>query len=171
MQPPIGCARFHLRVNIREAEHVNQLSKGVRRKRCGSGLLLLALIAPVLMGMGGGNSGAEKPIPIPQRNFTVSITDMRGRKATAERFTWEGKVHFQGQYGSATITVPFQKVQSVQVLPTQENVSPTQILTRMNLRSGETLELALDRTSKCYGETPFGNYEIFVKDIGEIQFQ
>lgn len=150
---------------------MNRLSKGMLPNWSGRGLVLLALIAPVVMGMGGGNSGSEKPIPIPQRNFTVSVTDMRGRKATAERFTWEGKVHFQGQYGSATITVPFQKVQSVKVLPTQENISPAQILTRMTLRGGETLELALDRTSKCYGETPFGNYEIFVKDIGEIQFQ
>jgi hypothetical protein len=134
-------------------------------------LLILALFAPMLMGLGGGNSGNEKPIPIPQRNFTVSVTDAHGRKAIAERFTWEGKVHFQGQYGSATITVPFQKVQSVKILPTQENIPPTQVLSKMALRSGETIDLTLDRTSKCYGETSFGNYEIFIKDIAEILFQ
>jgi hypothetical protein len=80
-------------------------------------------------------------------------------------------VHFQGQYGSATITVPFQKVQSVKILPTQENIPPTQVLSKMALRSGETIDLTLDRTSKCYGETSFGNYEIFIKDIAEILFQ
>jgi hypothetical protein len=132
------------------------------------GLMLLA--APWLMGLGGGNGGSEKPIPIPQKNFTVTVSDGRGQKVQAERFTWEGKVHFQGQYGSATITLPFQKVQSVKVVPGQANIPPTQVLARMALRSGETLELTLDRTSKCYGETAFGNYEIFLKDVGEITF-
>ncbi len=133
------------------------------------GALLFA--APWLLGLGGGNGGSDKPIPIPQKNFTVTVTDVRGQKAQAERFTWEGKVAFQGQYGSATITLPFQKVQSVKVVQGQSGTTPTQVLTRMALRSGETLELALDRTSKCYGETSFGNYEIFLKDVGEITFQ
>lgn len=134
-------------------------------------LAVLVLVAPWVMGLGGGNGGAEKQIPIPQKNFTVVVTDSHGQKATAERFTWEGKVSFQGQYGSATITLPFQKVQSVKVIPAQANIPATQVLTKMTLRSGETLDLTLDRTSKCYGETSFGNYEIFLKDIGEIQFQ
>lgn len=123
------------------------------------------------MGLGGGNGGSEKPIPIPQKNFTVSVADLRGQKVQVERFTWEGKVSFQGQYGSATITLPFAKVQSVKVVQAQGNVSPTQVMTRMALRSGETLELALDRASKCYGDTAFGTYEIFLKDVGEITFQ
>jgi hypothetical protein len=131
----------------------------------------LLLAAPFLLGLGGGNGGSDKPIPIPQKNFTVTVSDARGQKVQAERFTWEGKVHFQGQYGSATITLPFQKVQSVKVVPGQANIAPTQVLARMALRSGETLELTLDRTSKCYGETAFGNYEIFLKDIAEITFQ
>lgn len=130
----------------------------------------LLLAAPWLMGLGGGNGG-EKSIPIPQKNFTVAVTDSKGQKATAERFTWEGKVNFTGQFGSATITLPFQKVQSVRVMPAQGTSSPTQVLTKMTLRSGETLELAIDRTTKCYGETSFGNYEIFLKDISEIAFQ
>jgi hypothetical protein len=132
---------------------------------------MLALVAPWLMGMGGGGDNNGKTVPLPQKNFTVSITDGRGQKATAERFTWEGKVSFQGQYGSATITVPFQKVQSVKVMPSQAGTSPTTVLTKMTLRGGDTLDLGLDRTSKCYGETSFGTYEIFLKDVGEIQFQ
>jgi hypothetical protein len=150
------------------------VKKHPRRAQAGRAWLALGailLVAPWLMGLGGGNGGSEKAIPIPQKNFTVTVSDTKGQKATAERFTWEGKVNFQGQYGSATITLPFQKVQAVKVLPSQGGGSPTTVLTRMTLRSGETLELSLDRASKCYGETAFGNYEIFLKDVTEITFQ
>lgn len=136
-------------------------------------LAALTLIAAAgwLMGLGGGNgTGTEKAIPIPQKNFTVAVTDARGLKAQVERFTWEGKVHIQGQYGNATITLPFQKVLSIKV-GAGTPPAPTLVISRVTLRSGETLELAVERSSKCYGESSFGNYEIFFKDIAELQFQ
>lgn len=135
--------------------------------------LALALLpaAGLLMGLGGGSGGEEKPIPIPQKNFTVTVSDSKGLKVQAERFTWEGKVHFQGQFGHATLTLPFQKVKSLKVLSGGVDGNSALVRTQATLRSGETLELALDRASKCYGETSFGNYEIFLKDVGEIQFQ
>ena len=132
---------------------------------------MLALLAPWLMGMGGGSGGNEKTVPLPQKNFTVTVTDAKGQKAAALRFTWEGKTAFQGQYGSATITVPFEKVQGVKVMASQAGGTPTAVMTKVTLRDGSSLDLGLDRTSKCYGETSFGTYEIFLKDIGEIQFQ
>jgi hypothetical protein len=133
--------------------------------------LALTVAAGWLMGLGGGNgAGTEKAIPIPQKNFTVAVADARGLKAQVERFTWEGKVHIQGQYGNATITLPFQKVLSIKV-GAGPAPAPTLVMSRVTLRSGETLELAVARSSKCYGESTFGNYEIFFKDIAELQFQ
>ncbi len=131
----------------------------------------LGLAALWLMGMGGGNSSTEKVVPIPDKNYTVMVTDSRGAKAEAHRFTWEGKVHFQGQFGQATVSIPFPKMQSVQIVPTAVTSSPNLILAKVKLKTGETLELTLERTSKCYGETSFGTYEIFVRDIAELQFE
>jgi len=124
-----------------------------------------------LMGMGGGSSSTEKVLPIPDKNYTVTVTDSRGAKAEARRFTWEGKVHFQGQFGQATVTLPFAKVKTLQVQPAAPTGSPSLILTKISLRTGETLDIVLERTSKCYGETGFGTYEIFVRDISKIDFE
>jgi hypothetical protein len=124
------------------------------------------------MGMGGGSGPAnEKIVPIPDKNYTVQVTDSRSAKVEARRFTWEGKVYFQGQYGQATVTLPFPKVKSVQIVPSAATTSPNLIMAKMTLTTGETLDIALDRSSKCYGETSFGTYEIFVRDVTVLQFE
>ena len=132
----------------------------------------LAIVSTVFMGM-GGNSGpaTEKVVPIPDKNYTVMVTDTRGAKAEARRFTCEGKVYFQGQYGQATVTLPFPKVKSLQVQPTAATTSPNLIMVKVGLVSGENMDIALERTSKCYGETAFGTYEIFMRDVTQLQFE
>jgi hypothetical protein len=136
-------------------------------------IAVLLATAAWLMGMGGSNSGpaTEKVIPIPDQNYTVMVTDSRGAKAEARRFTWEGKVSFQGQFGNATVTLPFPKIKSIQLAPEANTGSPDLILAKITLKTGELLELRLDRKSKCYGETSFGTYEIFVRDISTLQFE
>lgn len=124
-----------------------------------------------LMGMGGGGSSTEKVVPIPDKNFTVMVTDSRGAKAEARRFTWEGKTYFQGQFGMATITLPFPKVQSVHIVPAAPTSSPSLVQAKVKLKTGEMLDLNLERTSKCYGETSFGTYEIYMRDVAELQFE
>lgn len=143
---------------------------GLRRGRA-LRIAALGMAALWWMGMGGGNSSTEKVVPIPDKNYTVTVTDSRGAKVEARRFTWEGKVHFQGQFGQATVTLPFPKVQSLQIVPAAPTGSPNLILAKVKLKTGETIDLTLERTSKCYGETSFGTYEIFLRDIGEIQFE
>ena len=133
-------------------------------------VLVLALAAAWSLGLGGGDGDSDSSIPIPQRNFTVKVTDAKGQSLEANRFTWEGKVHFRGLFGNATITLPFLKLKSLKVLRGAKAANPDQIAATVVLKSGETVDLSLDSTSKCYGETRFGNYEIFFKDIGEIVF-
>ncbi len=142
-------------------------------RRAAQAWLPLALLAASLaaMGMGGGSGSTEKVIPIPERNFSVNVTDSRGNKVLANRFTWEGKVHFEGQFGTATVTVPFAKVQAIEIKPSATTASPTTIVAHLTLKAGDGLDLAIERGSKCYGETDFGTYEIFLRDIARIQFQ
>lgn len=145
---------------------------GRRMGRCWR-LAVLAAVSVVLMGLSGGNSGptTEKVVPIPDKNYTVQVTDSRGAKVEARRFTWEGKVYFQGLYGQATVTLPFPKVKAMQILPSAATVSPNLIMAKVTLASGEPLDIALERTSKCYGETAFGTYEIYVRDMAQLQFE
>ena len=130
----------------------------------------MILAAAWSLGLGNGGGGADGDIPIPQRSFTVNVTDAKGQSLEAKRFTWEGKVHFRGQLGNATITLPFQKLKSLKVLHGKKTSNPEMTATTASLKSGESVEISLESTSKVYGETRFGTYEIFLKDIGEIVF-
>ncbi len=130
----------------------------------------VALAAVWWMGLGNGGDGDGPSIPIPQQNFSVTVTDTQGKSLKANRFTWEGKVHFEGMFGNARITLPFQKLKSVKVFSGKKLSNPDLIAASVTTKSGETVELSLERTSKCYGKTRFGNYEIFFKDVGEIVF-
>ena len=148
----------------------------LRRSHWSPGCWLLLFAAVWLMGLsGGGNGDSGSSIPIPQENFTVTVADRSGQQLEAKRFTWEGKVQFRGQLGNATITLPFSKVKSVKVEPIGGEKSGDKgaalIKASVALRSGDTVQVQLDRTSKCYGETKFGNYEIFLKDVASIEFQ
>jgi len=136
------------------------------------GRWLLLIAALWLMGLGNSSGGdASSNIPIPQENFTVMVADRSGQKLEAKRFTWEGKVQVRGQIGNATVTLPFNKIKSLKVEPTPGEKNPTTIKASISLRAGDTVEVMIDRTSKCYGETKFGNYEIFLKDVASIEFQ
>lgn len=139
-------------------------------------LVLVSLLAAALWlgGMSGGNGGGNgaADIPIPDENYNVAIADTSGQQLNARRFTWEGKVHFRGQLGNATVTLPFAKVRSVRVLHAQVSEDAGNLVpTEVELRNGNTVRIAIDRSSKCYGETEFGSYEIFFKDVGRIAFQ
>ena len=136
-----------------------------------AGRTLLLLAALWLMGMGGGSDDSGSPVPIPARNFTVSVADQGGNTLKAERFTWEGKVYFQAFYGNATVTLPFDKVRSVKLSPKDRSAGATRIKAVVTLASGENVEVAMDRETKLYGETRFGTYEISIKDVDAITFQ
>ena len=143
-----------------------------RRFRSALAMLALLLAAPWLMGLGGGTeNNAQNTIPIPRENFTVLVKDRSGQEVQARRFTWEGKVFLRGQVGNATVSMPFDKVLSVKVLPPEGQTAGAQVRAAVTLRAGDTVNVMIERGSKCYGETKFGNYEIFFKDVAELQFQ
>ena len=131
---------------------------------------MIVIAAAWSLGLGDGGGGSDAGIPIPKRNYTVKVTDAKGQSVEAKRFTWEGNVHFRAQLGNATITLPFQKLKSMKVRRGKKSGNPGMMAATVALKTGETVEVSLESTSKCYGETRFGNYEIFFKDIGEIVF-
>ena len=130
-------------------------------------LAALAALAGGLMGLGGGSEKEEGAIPIPSKSYTVTLSDNQGNKLQGERFTWEGKVHLRASFGNATITVPFEKLKTLQM---SKGNTPDRVNVKALLRSGDTLELTVDAKTKCYAETKFGNYEIFMADLASIEF-
>lgn len=143
------------------------------RNAPGAGLPLGALLlaALLLMGLGNGGDATRSNIPVPERNYTVTIADRQGRSLEAERFTWEGKVFFKANFGAAAVTLPFEKLSELTLQHQADAGSPELIAASALLKTGETVQVTLERTSKCFGTTRFGDYEIFIKDVGSIKFK
>ncbi len=140
--------------------------------RGGTRIILLLSLVPFLLGLGGGNGSTEDgaTLPLPQKNFSVTLMDNTGLVTGTSRMTWEGKNYLKGQYGEATITIPFEKIQVVKFLP-EDGANPTLIQAQVQLTSGKTYPLSIDRTTKVYAETDFGQLEIFVQDLQQMEFQ
>jgi len=79
----------------------------MRRTSCTVIFLFLAFL--FLTAMGGKGGGFERA-PRVDKNFAVTVTDVSGNKINGEKFSWEGRVHFAGSLGMASINIPFEKI-------------------------------------------------------------
>ena len=132
--------------------------------------LIIALIIALLVGgMGGGDENLTGGLPLPEKNFVVGITDRTGMQTKSSRLTWEGKVHFRGKYGEATVNVPFAKISQVNFRPAN-TVNSSYTVATVILNSGQQLDLSLENLSNIYAETPFGELEISVADLRQLDF-
>ena len=132
--------------------------------------LILAFTIPLLLGgMGGGNENLTNGLPLPEKNFVVGITDRTGMQTESSRLTWEGKIHFRGKYGEAIVNVPFAKISQVDFRPANTGTSTYTVAT-VTLNSGQQLDLSLENQSNVYAETPFGELEISVADLRQLDF-
>lgn len=132
-------------------------------------LLVLLSVAALFGGMGGGDEKLTGGLPLPEKNFVVQMTDRTGLQTQSTKLTWDGKVHFRGKYGEATVNVPFAKIKRVDFSPANTGASAYTIAT-VSLHSGQQLELALENQTNIYAETPFGELEISVADLRQLEF-
>jgi S-adenosylmethionine hydrolase len=132
-------------------------------------LLILFCSAALLMGMGGGDENAAGSMPLPEKNFSVKMTDRSGLQTQSSKLTWEGKVHFRGKYGEATVNVPFAKIKNA-AFQTMSSGEAEYSVASITLHSGQQIELALENQTSVYAETPFGELEISVADLRLLEF-
>ena len=136
--------------------------------------IILRLIIAFTLALLVGGMGGEMKISLVgclslEKNFVVGITDRTGMQTESSRLTWEGKVHFRGKYGEATVNVPFAKISQVDFRPANTGTSSYTVATVI-LNSGQQLDLSLENQSNIYAETPFGELEISVADLRQLDF-
>jgi len=132
-------------------------------------LILVLGLSFFLIAMGelGGTPAASK-IPSPEKNFTVRVMDRQDIQTSLNQFSQDGKVHLAGKMGSATVTIPFEKISQVRFPPpSQGNDPPATVL----LKDQKQIEIQLERRSKFYGQADFGTFQIEAKDLKSIRFQ
>jgi hypothetical protein len=119
-----------------------------------------------LTAMGGKGGGFEKA-PRVDKNFSVTVTDISGNKIAGEKFSWEGRVHFAGSLGMASITVPFEKIKEISVGEKKEK----RVKVTAKLKDGSESAFEIDADSRCYGEAPFGSFMLMMEEIKAVSFK
>lgn len=130
-------------------------------------ILCMLFVMPVVMGMGTGGMQTHK-IPVPAKNFSAIITDSQGVTTKVTQISFDGKVYLTGSRGNATVTVPFEKISSVQVGKLAEDKKVAAFVT---LKEGGTLNIMVDEKLPCYGSADFGNVQIEFKDIKKVDIE
>jgi hypothetical protein len=131
-------------------------------------LLGFALIAPALaLATGFGSDNPPSRIPIPAKDFSARVEDHGGTVVSVDRVTWNGEVFLYGTIGAAQVTVPFDRITRVAILPHAEAGKRT---AKVTMTDGEIVEIAVNDDTPCYGRTRFGNYAIEAEDIRFVTF-
>jgi hypothetical protein len=120
-----------------------------------------------IMGMGemGGAVPADKT-PTPEKNFAVRVTDREGIQTSLNQFSQEGKVSLAGKRGSATVSIPFEKISQVQI----QGVEGNDVQVKVSLRTQESLDIKIEKKAKFYGKADFGSFQIELKDLKAVNF-
>lgn len=134
----------------------------------GKALTVVLMISSFLFltAMGGKGGGFERA-PRVDKNFSVNVTDASGNKIAGEKFSWEGRVHFAGSLGMASITVPFEKIKEITVGEKKEK----KVKVSAKLKDGTDAAFDIDADSRCYGEAPFGSFMLMMEEIKAISFK
>jgi len=136
----------------------------MRRTSITVSLLFLAVL--FLTAMGGKGGGFERA-PRVDKSFAVTVTDVSGNKINGEKFSWEGRVHFAGSMGMASITVPFEKIKEISIGEKKEK----KVKVTAKLRDGSETVFDIDADSRCYGEAPFGSFMLTLEEIRNVNFK
>lgn len=132
-------------------------------------LLSLAIILCsflFLTAMGGKGGGFERA-PRVDKNFAVTVTDVSGNKISGDKFSWEGRVHFAGSLGMASVTVPFEKIKELSIGEKKDK----KVKATAKLKDGTDAVIDIDADSRCYGEAPFGSFMLMMEEIKAISFK
>ena len=129
-------------------------------------IVMVLLCAAMASGMGGlTGEGGPTRIPIPEKNFSVTIIDMADVHTTVTMFSIGGYVHFMGNKGKGQLAVPFTKVKRADIRHLPKGLEVV-----LTLKDGQQVALSGSRGQECYGSADIGNFKITMGDIKSIVF-
>lgn len=131
-----------------------------------SSLVLLAMLALLLMAMGGKGSGFERA-PRVEKNFAVVVTDTSDNKIEGDKFSWEGRIHLDGSLGMAQVVIPFDKIKELTVSGKKDR----KVRVTVHLRDGSEAMVDVDADARCYGDAGFGSFMLTMGEIRSVTFK
>lgn len=128
--------------------------------------ILLAIF--LFLGVTGMAQRPSHEVPVPDRNFVVSVTDDQGITTRCTLVTWDSALYLLGTRGKGIVTIPFEKV-SKAVFAGER--AKDRIDFQITLKNAEVVAVSLDAESLLQGTTDFGSYRIKARNIKEIRFE
>jgi hypothetical protein len=126
------------------------------------------LVAPLLLGMGGGGAGpVSDTIPRPEENHTATLRDRQGIVTEVTHLACAGKTYLPLRRGEGTLLVPFARVQRV-VLGAD---GPAGVAATVAAAEGQELAGTLEASLEVTGETGLGNFRVPMRGLAEIAFR
>ena len=129
-------------------------------------LVVMIPLAMLLLAMGGKGGGFERA-PRVDKNYAVTVTDLSGNAISGEKFSWEGRTHFAGNLGMASINIPFDRIQEI----TFGEKAEKKIKAVARLRDGSEARIEIDADSRCFGEAAFGSFMLTADEIRSVSFK
>ena len=126
--------------------------------------LWLLLSAPLLLGMGFGDSQGPTRIPEPQANYRVVLVDQEGARVELTDFSVDGQAFVMGGLGQGQVAVPLEKVKAVDIVN-----QGGRLKARISLAQGEPVELDLNGDLKATGRTSYGNFRISLSEVRRVE--
>jgi sporulation protein YlmC with PRC-barrel domain len=120
-----------------------------------------------MMGMSNLSGTPEGSIPMPEKDFKAKITDINSVDTSCSFVSINGKDFLKGKRGSASVTIPFEKIKTVEIKTTGDEKD---VDAALKLTHGKFIKLKLTGNSDIYGKTDFGTIQIKIRDVSKIEF-
>ncbi len=127
---------------------------------------MLLLLATVLTGMGMTGGGPGGTVPDVKEEIHARLVDRTGTSIELDRFSVDGEVFIEGERGSGTMSVFFNRLKAIRF----GEISGEKVLTTVELKDGSSIDLKVSKRAVFYGDTGFGAYSIRAREVKEIRF-
>jgi len=128
-----------------------------------SGLILMILCLPLLLGMGSQGGMPADKIPVPAKKFTATFVDQMDVTTQCIDVSIEGGTALQGKIGDGTYTVAFENIREIVFRQHEEK-----LYGQIRMSDGSSLELIVVKDKKAYGRTKFGTFHIRLIDLKKM---
>jgi len=127
---------------------------------------LAALLCLAMLGMGGMGENSAVIIPRTDKNVAATLVDQSDVSLELEHFSIDGQTFLTGKFGKSSISIDFEKIDSVAFLSQGNEVKAS-----VRLNDGQMVEIMVDKKNACFGVSSFANVRIKVPDIKKISIR
>jgi hypothetical protein len=125
--------------------------------------IVIIMVAFFTIGMGTLGEKEPTKIPEPKDNFSATIIDQSDVSSEITLFSLEGQTFISGKYGGATVSIPFDNIQGIDLY-----AKGSDIFAMVIMREGPPVELRMNKNRIFYGQLSYGLFSIKIGDVKKI---